>query len=40
MYRFCFGVIMGVYLEQTYRMPNVYDKFIELEAYMKQFKEN
>ena len=40
MYQFCLGVIFGIYLEQTYRLPNVYDKFIELDAYMKSRKKD
>jgi hypothetical protein len=40
MYQFCLGVIAGVYLEQTYRLPNVYEKFIEIEAYMKLRKKD
>ena len=36
MYRFILGTLFGIYLEQTYHLPNLKDKLIELDKYLKE----
>ena len=36
MYQFVLGTIVGIYLEQTYHLPNLYDKWQELDRYLKE----
>jgi len=40
MYRFILGTLVGIYLEQTYHLPNVYDKFREFDKYLKERKKD
>lgn len=40
MYQFIFGTIVGIYLEQTYHLPNLYDKWQELDKYLKDRKRD
>ena len=35
MYRFILGTLFGIYLEQTYHLPNLKEKIIELDKYLK-----
>ena len=37
MWRVILGTIFGIYLAQTYKLPNIKNKFIEFE---KQLREN
>ena len=36
MLRFFAGILIGIYLEQTYKFPNVYNKMLELDKYLKE----
>jgi len=36
MYRFIIGTLFGIYLEQTYHLPNLKEKIIELDKYLKE----
>ena len=36
MYRFILGALFGIYLEQTYHLPNLKEKLIELDKYLKE----
>lgn len=36
MYRFILGSLFGIYLEQTYHLPNLKDKLCELDKYLKE----
>ena len=36
MYRFFIGIIVGVYLEQRYKLPNVEEKLKELDVYVRE----
>ena len=36
MLKFVAGVILGIYLEQTYHFPNVYEKLLEFDRYLKE----
>ena len=36
MYRLLVGVMIGIYIEQTYRIPNLYTKFLEFNKYLKE----
>tara|TARA_B100000073_G_C23625143_1_gene530209 strand:- start:90 stop:227 length:138 start_codon:yes stop_codon:yes gene_type:complete len=40
MYRFILGTLFGIYLEQTYHLPNLKDKLIQLDEYLKQRKRD
>lgn len=40
MYRFILGTLFGIYLEQTYHLPNLKDKLIELDKYLKEQSKN
>lgn len=35
MYRFILGTLFGIYLEQTYHLPNLKEKLYELDKYLK-----
>ncbi len=35
MYRFILGTLFGIYLEQRYHLPNLKQKLIELDKYLK-----
>jgi len=36
MYRFILGTLFGIYLEQTYHLPNLKEKLIEPDKYLKE----
>lgn len=36
MYQFIFGVVIGVYLEQRYKLPNVEDKIKDIDKYIRE----
>jgi hypothetical protein len=36
MYRFILGTLFGIYLEQTYCLPNLKDRLYELDKYLKE----
>ena len=40
MFRFIIGTLFGVYLEQNYNLPNIQDKLIELDEYLKKNSKN
>ena len=40
MYRFLLGTLFGIYLEQTYQLPNLYNKFKEIDKYLKDRKRD
>ena len=40
MYQFILGTIVGIYLEQTYQLPNLYQKWQELDKYLKDRKKD
>ncbi len=40
MYRFILGTLFGIYLEQTYHLPNLKQKLIELDKYLKERSKN
>ena len=35
MWRVMLGTLLGIYLAQTYKLPNVHEKIRELNAYIK-----
>ena len=35
MFKVFFGVVIGIYLEQRYKLPNVEEKFYELDKYLR-----
>ena len=38
MWRVVLGTIFGIYLAQTYKLPNIKSKFREFEKYMRDSK--
>ena len=38
MWRVMFGTFFGIYLAQTYKIPNIKDKLKELEKYLRENK--
>ncbi len=40
MLQFITGILIGVYLEQTYRLPNLYIKFREFDKYLRERKDD
>lgn len=40
MFQFITGILIGVYLEQTYRLPNLYTKFLEFDKYLRERKDD
>ena len=40
MYQFILGTLVGIYLEQTYHLPNLYNKFKEIDKYLKDRKRD
>ena len=35
MWRLVLGTIFGIYLAQTYKLPNIKQRFLELDKYLK-----
>ena len=38
MWRVLLGTVFGIYLAQTYKLPNIKDKFREIEKYLRENK--
>ena len=36
MWRVVIGTLFGIYLAQTYKLPNITSKFREIEKYLKE----